>query len=106
MFNPFNIKSEFMVIIVAAVISISFALYLFLAFRGKDDQSLRCPGCGFLVDIKDVQKYGYVCPDCKTNWRVHPLKNDDDEEVNVAREETEESEAPQSSRGRNKRLVR
>lgn len=105
MFNIFALPM-FMIIAIVAIVLVYFAIIFFLALGRGRDQSFRCPGCGFLVDIKDVEKYGYVCPDCKTDWRVHPLKNDDDEDTDVIQEEREEQEELQSSHERNKRLVR
>lgn len=93
--------------VVYGVLLVSFALFYIFVVRRRHTEDLRCPGCGFLVDIKDVKQYGYVCPDCRTDWRVHPLKNVEDEEMEITREEREESDEPQSSRARqNKRLVR
>lgn len=102
MFTPFDLI-EYVVVVVALVFSAAFYVFVLRRRRVED---YRCPGCNFLVDIKDVKQYGYVCPDCRTDWRVHPLKNDEDEETEICAGEAEESGEPQSSGGQNKRLVR
>jgi hypothetical protein len=53
-----------------------------------------------------VKRYDHVCPDCRIDWRVHPLKNDDGEEViDEIPDEERESEEPRSERS-GKRLIR
>jgi hypothetical protein len=72
----------------------------------KDYLEYRCPGCNFLVTGKDVASYGYVCPDCKTNWHIHPLRNDDGKEVEgeaIGEDARSKRNKPRSSE---KRLVR
>jgi hypothetical protein len=102
MFTPVDL----VLLVVAVVFSVScVAFYVFVLRRGRSEDR-RCPGCDFLVNAKDVGRYGYVCPDCKTDWRVHPLKNDDGEEViDEISDEERDSEKQRSERSR-KRLVR
>jgi hypothetical protein len=102
MFTPFELV-EF---VVYTVVAISFAAFYILVLRRRHVEDYRCPGCDFLVNAKDIEHYGYVCPDCKTNWRVHPLKNDDDEEMDdEISDEGRKSETNRSKRS-GKRLVR
>ena len=77
MFTPFDLVA----FVVYAVVAISCVVFYVFALRRRHFEDYRCPGCSFLVNAKDVEHYGYVCPDCRTDWRVHPLKNDDGEEV-------------------------
>ena len=102
MFTPIDL----VLLVVAVVVSVFYvAFYVFLLRRGRSEDR-RCPGCDFLVNAKDVGRYGYVCPDCRTDWRVHPLKNDDGEEVvDEVPDEGRKSEERRSKRFR-KRLVR
>ena len=102
MFTPIDL----VLLVVAVVVSVFYvAFYVFLLRRGRSEDR-RCPGCDFLVNAKDVGRYGYVCPDCRTDWRVHPLKNDDGEEVvDEVPDERRKSEERRSKRFR-KRLVR
>ena len=102
MFTPFDLL-ELVVYVVAAISCVAFYIFVLRRRRVED---YRCPGCNFLVNIKDIEHYGYVCPDCRTDWRVHPLKNDDDEEMDdETSDEGRKSETNRSSRLR-KRLVR
>jgi hypothetical protein len=63
----------------AFCIGLIILVILFIYFNLKKDkeQDLRCPKCNFLVgDAEDIERYGNVCPDCRTDWRVHPLKKE------------------------------
>ena len=40
------------------------------------DGDLRCPKCNFLVAAEDAKRYRNICPDCRTDWRIYPLKKD------------------------------
>jgi hypothetical protein len=102
MFTPIDL----VLLVVAVVVSAFYvAFYVFVLRRGRSEDR-RCPGCDFLVNAKDVGSYGYVCPDCRTDWRVHPLKNDDGEKVlDEGPDEGRKSEERRSKRFR-KRLVR
>ena len=52
-------------------------IIIYAGLKRSKAQDLRCPECNFLVgDAEDVEKYGNVCPDCGTDWRVHPLKKE------------------------------
>ena len=53
-------------------------IILFIYFNLKKDkaQDFRCPKCNFLVAAEDKERYGNVCPDCRTDWRVHPLEKE------------------------------
>jgi hypothetical protein len=108
MFTPFEM-AEFVLVVVCLVVSVMLYAFFFSSLRWakrRRAEDFRCPGCDFLVNIADVKQYGYVCPDCRTDWRVHPLKNDEEEEVEVNREEGAGAEELQSTDGRKKRLVR
>jgi hypothetical protein len=107
MFTPFEM-AEFVLVVVCLVVSAIFYVFFFSSLRRakrRRAEDFRCPGCNFLVNLTDVKQYGYVCPDCRTDWRVHPLKNDE-EEVEVHREERADAEESQSTDGERKRLVR
>ena len=43
-----------------------------LAYNGD----FRCPKCNFLVTAEDAKTYRNICPDCKTDWRIYPLKKE------------------------------
>ena len=108
MFTPFEM-AEFVLVIVCLVVSAILYAFLFSELaraRRRPAEEFRCPGCDFVVNIKDVKQYGYVCPDCRTDWRFHPLKNDEGEEVEVNTEETTESREPHSPDRQRKRPVR
>jgi len=66
---------------VALIVIVVIFIIVGLSFRNDkyEEQELRCPKCGFLVDAEDVERYGNVCPDCRTNWRVYPLKKGEEE---------------------------
>ncbi len=102
MFTPFDLVW----FIVYAVVGISCLAFYIFALKHWRIEDYRCPGCNFLVTAEDVRHYGYICPDCRTDWRVHPLKNDDGEEVeDEIPDEDRESGTNRSERSR-KRLVR
>jgi ssDNA-binding Zn-finger/Zn-ribbon topoisomerase 1 len=51
-------------------------LFVYFNLRKDKVEAFRCPKCDFLVDAKDIERYGNVCPDCRTDWRAHPLKKE------------------------------
>jgi hypothetical protein len=51
-------------------------LFIYAGLKKDKTRDLRCPKCDFLVDAEDVEGYGNVCPDCGTDWRVYPLKEE------------------------------
>ena len=101
--------AEFVLVVVCLVVSITLYAFFFSSLRWakrRRTEDFRCPGCNFLVNANDVEHYGYVCPDCRTDWRVHPLKNEYDEEMDDdISDEGPKSEKHRSERSRN-RLVR
>ncbi len=59
------------------VVILNAVLFIYFNLKKDREQDLRCPGCNFLVgDAEDAERYGNVCPDCRTDWRVHPLKKE------------------------------
>jgi hypothetical protein len=102
MFTPIDLVW----LVVVTVVSVSYvAFYVFVLRRGRSEDR-KCPGCGFLVSLRDVERYGYVCPDCRIDWRVHPLKNEDGEEmIDEIPDGGQKSEEQRSDRPR-KRLIR
>jgi len=51
-------------------------LFVYFNFKKDKARDFRCPKCNFLVSVEDIERYGNVCPDCRTDWRVHPLKKE------------------------------
>lgn len=72
------VEMELMGRVYALFITLVILVILFIYFNLKKDkaQDFRCPKCNFLVDAEDIGRYGNVCPDCRTDWRVHPLKKE------------------------------
>jgi hypothetical protein len=52
------------------------ALFTYFNLKKDETRDLRCPKCNFLVDVEDIVRYGNIRPDCRTDWRVHPLKKE------------------------------
>jgi hypothetical protein len=61
-----------------ALIIVLVTLFIYFGLKKDNDEDFRCPKSNFLVDAKDIEKYGDICPDCRTDWRIYPLKKNEE----------------------------
>lgn len=74
--TPWGAYWEFSIGFIILVIILVIIL-IYTSLKKDEIQDLRCPECNFLVgDAEDAERYGNVCPDCRTDWRVNPLKKE------------------------------